>query len=140
MTDGFVCEKNLEVRDNFKVGDILVGKTHMYRTVTYWYKVIKVTKKQLVLKELQVSYPTEYMSNTFGDECMPVLEVGDQHLLICGFPYWTGPRKTETVTASVARHKFDHDKDWTVTAEIRGDRYAPSLTIWDGTPGWVNCD
>ena len=132
--------RNLEVGDNFHVGDILVGKTHMYRTVTYWYEVTKVTKKRLTLRQLDVSYPTAYMSNTPGDECMPVLKFGKRIAFFDGFPYWMGPRKHEEVQASVEKYRFNKDEAWTICASILGDKYAPSLTKWDGEPGWVNCD
>ena len=109
----YECIKNLEVDGRFKVGDILVGTTHMYRTATYWYKVIKVTKKQLTLKELQVSYPTKYMSNTPGDSCMPVLEYNGYHFVSTCCPYWLGPRDTETVVAAIEKYRFRKEDEWT---------------------------
>ena len=140
MSRGYECEKNLEVGDNFQVGDILVGKTHMYRTVTYWYKVVRKTKKRLMLKQLDVSYPTQYMSNTPGDACMPVIEKDGKYMCYAGFPYWSGHMEYAEVQASVERYRFDTEKPWTIAASILGDEYAPSLTKWNGEPGWVNCD
>ena len=153
-------KQNRTVKESgFQLGDILTGQTHCYRTVTYWYKVIGMTAKQLKLEEMQVSYPTEYMSNTPGSQCMPVDEVkcmrpgGEVFSLdyFCpGFPYYPGKRKKEIVKASIKRFrrietfpgmdKEDIVSDWIYEAEIIGDRYAPTLELWDGKPGWVNCD
>lgn len=148
----FERKKDVDVSEtDFKVGDILTGQSHMYRTMTYWYKIVRMTKKQLILKRLQVSYPTEYMSNTPGDNCMPVLEYdgGTEKVfaIIPGYPYWLGPRETEEVKASVQKTRDvlvyedrKEYKEWVSEARILGDSYAPTLERWDGRPGWVNCD
>ena len=152
----YITEKNIETKlSGFKKGDILVGQTHWGCTTTYWYQIVSMTKKLLTLKELDVSYPTQYMSNTPGDECMPVMEqkcmrpgeIFTVHYLAEGFPFWVGPRDHKTVTASIRRSKrYDaskespKDKEWEYEADIRGDKYAPLLEFWDGKPGWVNCD
>ena len=147
-------EKGKTVKESgFKVGDILVGTSHWYRTTTYWYEVIGVTDKQLKLKELNVCYPTEYMSNTPGSECMPVLEFINEKLGIrdyfpaAGFPYWMKTKEGTTYKASIdlviTTEKFTDRTDEIrreYEAKILGDRYAPSLDLWDGKPGWVNCD
>ena len=148
MTMQYLTEKKVGTKESgFKVGDILCGTTHMYRTQTHWYQIVSMTKKLLTLKELNVSYPTQYMSNTPGDNCMPVLEFGDQYILINGYPYWSGPYRQDKVTASVQRFKryddmneMPDEKMWIYEADIRGDKYAPLLSLWDGKPGWVNCD
>ena len=132
--------KNQDVGTNYKVGDILVGSTHMYRTKPYWYQVVKVTKKQLTLKRMQESYSTKYMDNTPGDYCMPVFKIGNEHILTLGYPYWIGPRDTELVIANVERYKWEGEEEWSTYAKRRGDRYAPLLSLWDGKPQWVNCD
>lgn len=154
-------EKGRTVKESgFKIGDILVGKTYMYRTQTYWYRVVGMTEKQLKLKELNVSYPTKYMSNTPGDECMPVMEYwrqGDdkpgmkkRYMLFEGFPYWPGPRDKGVFKASIQRTRTietfpgsekEVKNDWEYEAVLIGDRYGPhTLELWNGEPGWVNCD
>ncbi len=150
----FEKEKNVNVFESgIEIGDILCGQTHMYRTVTYWYQVVDITMKQLKLRRLQVSYPTEYMDNTPGDQCMPVLEYSKGkkkvYALVPGFPYWSGPREEEIVKATVCRIRTMEEmpdgkkkvyEDWQYHADIMGDKYAPILSLWYGEPGWVNCD
>ena len=146
----FKREKNKTVKESgFKVGDILVGTTHWYRTATYWYQVIGMTEKQLKLKQLNICYPTEYMSNTPGSECMPVLEFVNEKLGIhdyfpsAGFPYWMKLKEGVTFKASidlVITLEDDKVKEKEYEARLIGDRYVPTLSLWDGRPGWVNCD
>lgn len=147
-------EKGRTVKESgFKIGDILVGQSHWYRTTTYWYQVIGMTDKQLKLKQLNVCYPTQYMSNTPGDECMPVLEFVNekknirQYFPAAGFPYWIKVNEGTTYKASIdlviTTEEFKNEikevrREY--EAKILGDRYAPSLDLWDGKPGWVNCD
>lgn len=147
-------EKNRTVKESgFGIGDILTGQSHWYRTATYWYQIIGVTDKQLKLKELNVCYPTEYMSNTPGDECMPVLEFVNEKLGIrdyfpaAGFPYWVKVHEGKTFKASIVKvtttERIGDEKkvrDIGYNAQLLGDRYAPYLELWDGRPGWVNCD
>lgn len=147
-------EKGKTVKESgFKVGDILVGNTYVYRNVTYWYQIIGMTDKQLKLKRLNVCYPTKYMSNTPGDECMPVLEFVNEKLGIrdyfpaAGFPYWMKMKEGIIYKASIdlviTTEEFMDRTDEIrreYEAHIIGDRYAPTLDLWDGRPGWVNCD
>lgn len=151
----FKREKNKTVKESgFKVGDILVGTSHWYRTITYWYEVIGVTEKQLKLKQLNVCYPTEYMSNTPGDQCMPVLEFVNEKLGIrnyfpaAGFPYWMKHNEGVTYKASISLlitmeelegKNIIRDKEYEATILGEGDYY-PNFSLWDGKPGWVNCD
>ena len=150
----YKTEKGKTTKESgFKIGDILVGRTYWYRTTTYWYQIIGITDKQLKLKKLNVCYPTEYMSNTPGDECMPVLEYVNEKLAIrdyfpaAGFPYWIKVNEGTTYKASIdlviTTEEFTNRTDKIrreYKAKILGDRYAPSLDLWDGKPGWVNCD
>ena len=154
-------KKGVRVKDmGVKVGDILTGQTHMYRTITYWYVVEKVTDKRLTLRRLDVCYPTQYMSNTPGDHCMPVCEWkmpdGDIiYVLPAGYPYWLGHMKAndELVQAKVTRYRdlhydgsYEEGKEpifiseWRYYVELVGDDRAPLLSLWYGKPGWVNCD
>lgn len=144
----YITEKNRTTKESgFKIGDILCGTTHMYHTETHWYRIVDMTAKLLTLEKMDVSYPTQYMSNTPGDESMPVLNVNGRYYLAEGFPYWPGHIGWGIVTASVRRTKrYDSynedpaDKPWEYEADVRGDSYAPLLRLWDGKPGWVNCD
>lgn len=160
----FKTEKNKTVKESgFKIGDILVGTTHWYRTATYWYQVIGVTEKQVKLKELNICYPTEYMSNTPGSECMPVLEFVNEskgirkYFPAAGFPYWSKTREGFVFKGSISKvnrieRSWKKDSDdyddyedkivdsyYEVTIIGQG-KYYPSFTLWDGRPGWVNCD
>ena len=150
----FKREKNKTVKESgFKVGDILSGRTFMYRTVTYWYEIVGMTDKQLKLKQLNICYPTECMDYTPGSECMPVMEFVNEKLSIrdyfpaAGFPYWSkieeGVIYKATIDLVITTEEFeDETKEISreYEAKILGDRYAPSLDLWDGKPGWVNCD
>lgn len=147
-------EKGKTVRESgFKIGDILVGTSHWYRTTTYWYQVIGMTNKQLKLKQLNVCYPTQYMSNTSGSECMPVLEFVNEKLGIRdyfpaeGFSHWIKIKEGMTYKASIdlviTTEEFtdridEVEREYEV--HIIGDRDAPILELWDGKPGWVNCN
>lgn len=148
-------EKRQTVKDSgFKVGDILWGQTHMYRTVTYWYEIVKTTTKQLTLRRLNVSYPTAYCSNTPGSQCYPVLEVREndpEYIIDKRFPYHGNLIDWGIFKASISRMRsveipYDTREpevygEWKYIADIIGDHYTPSLSLWDGeTPGWVNCD
>lgn len=158
----FKREKNKTVKESgFKVGDILVGKSHWYRTVTYWYEIIGVTKKQVKLKKLNTCYPTKYMDNTPGDQCMPVLEYVNEKLNIKnyfpaeGFSYWFKTRNDTVYRGSISKLKrierywnnddgsdvVDKIVEETYEVSIIGEgRYYPDFSLWDGKPGWVNCD
>ena len=156
----YKTEKNKTVKESgFKIGDILVGTSHWYRTATYWYQVIGMTEKQLKLKKLNVCYPTQYMSNTPGDQCMPVLEFVNekknirQYFPAAGFPYWIKVNEGTTYKGSISKvnriEKWDGDNGIVVnkivesTYEVRilGEgKYYPTFELWDGKPGWVNCD
>jgi hypothetical protein len=148
--------KNISCDDtDFKIGDIVSGTTYMYRNQTFWYKIIKMTPKQIELEELPVSYPTEYMSNTPGDECVPVLKFGSEYYVNPRFPYWVKDRRPEIIKArpyKVRRYEIHHLKNgktkkvipknskWEFRMRIMGNRWLPSLSHWDEKPGWVNCD
>lgn len=148
--------KNLECKDtDFKIGDIVVGSTHWYRTMTFWYKIIDIAPKTITLEKLPTSYPTQYMSNTPGDECVPVLKYGNGYYVNPRFPYWINEGDAEIVKANpykIRRYELHHlkngktkkvipkDSKWEFRLDIRGDKYAPALSHWDGKPGWVNCD
>jgi len=125
-----------------KVGDILIGQTHMYRTITYWYEIIKVTEKRLEVRELPVAYPTAYRNNTPGDQCMPVLNVKDNWYIPNGYPYTDPLREcSKPVRGKAVRYTVDttKGKSTRIYVDIPGN-YSPLLSLWDGTPGWVNCD
>ena len=158
----FKREKNKTVKESgFKIGDILVGTSHWYRTATYWYQVIGMTDKQLKLKKLNVCYPTQYMSNTPGDQCMPVLEFVNekknirQYFPAAGYPYWVKVNEGATYKGSISKLKrierfwtkddgsdaVDKVVEETYEVSIIGeDKYYPTFELWDGKPGWVNCD
>ena len=122
----------------FAVGDILCGTTHYYRTVTHWYEVVRMTPKRLVLRKLPVSYQTEYLSNTPGSYCMPIIdgEVDSR----CPFHASLEPDDYE-VQGSITQYKWSDKEDWDEpNVCLIGDRYGPILHRWDGEPGWVNCD
>lgn len=157
MSSYEIERKRTMEESGFKVGDILWGKTYMYRTMTYWYEIIKVTNKQLTLKRLNVSYPTKYMSNTPGSECYPVLIVREneavypEYIIDKRFPYHGNLIQYDLDKAFISRVRsvdIPHDTsepevfgEWEYYAKLIGDRYAPFLSLWDGeTPGWVNCD
>ncbi len=135
-------KEDITVKESgLKVGDILVGQTHMYRTITYWYEIIKVTEKRVELRELPVAYRTAYMSNTPGDSCMPVLNVKGNWFIPEGFPYTGQIREYEPVKGKVVRYTRDtkEGKKSSVYVSLFGN-YTPLLSLWDGAPGWVNCD
>lgn len=150
----FKRENNKTVKESgFKIGDIIVGTTHWYRTETYWYEIIGMTEKQLKLKQLNVCYPTEYMSNTSGSQCMPVLEFVNEKLGIRkyfpadGFPYWNKYNEGVTFKASISlfitteetKGKMSiKNKEYKATIIGEGEDY-PRFSLWDGKPGWVNC-
>ena len=156
----YKTEKNKTVKESgFKIGDILVGTSHWYRTTTYWYQVIGMTDKQLKLKKLNVCYPTGYMSNTPGSECMPVLEFINEKKNIRhyfpaeGFPYWMKMKEGMTYKGTISKvnriEKWHGDggvvanKVVESTYEVRilgKGKYYPTFELWDGKPGWVNCD
>ena len=97
-------KEDITVKESgFKVGDILVGQTHMYRTITYWYEIIRVTEKRLELRELPVAYPTAYRSNTPGDHCMPVLNVKGNWFIPNGYPYTDRLKENEPVKGKAMR-------------------------------------
>ena len=130
--------------------------------MTYWYEIVKTTAKQLTLKQLDVSYPTKYMSNTPGDICLPVLtkrrdgwlidiDRGDDGMETAFYlsprcPYWPGHRDWGLFTARIDKvmtlERFYDDEFKNVTEEkvreekykavIIGDHYAPDLTLWEG--------
>lgn len=148
--------KHIECKETgFKEGDIVVGVSYWYRTTTTWYRILKVTNKEVTLEELPTSYPTKYMSNTPGSECVPVLKYGEEYYVNPNFPFWLGPTKTGIVKARPYKireyeiwynedgsKKIIHPKEkkWEYHLKLSNDRYKPSLSLWDGKPGWVNCD
>ena len=149
----FETEKGITVKESgFKVGDILSGTTHMYRTVTYWFEIISVTEKRMKLRKLSVSYPTKFMSNTPGDQCMPIIVCKNMRYIAEGFPYYPAYRDDEIITASVYKERTVNNRykdgkwtveskgEWKYHAKPVGDSFYPTLSMWDGMPGWVNMD
>lgn len=135
-------KEDITVKESgFKVGDILVGQTHMYRTITYWYEIIRVTEKRLELRELPVAYPTAYRSNTPGDYCMPVLNIKRNWFIPNGYPYTDNLKEHEPVKGKAIRYTLDTKKgeSTSIYVSLFGN-YTPLLSLWDGAPGWVNCD
>ena len=122
----------------YNVGDILTGRTHMYRTVTRWYQIVKITPKRLVMKRLPVAYTTPYRSNTPGDSCMPVVNVKGTWFIPEGFPYTDPLEYGETVTARLVELPLGDGVCEYV--DVLGDSSAPLLSMWNGEEGWVNCD
>lgn len=123
--------KAIRVKDtDFKVGDVLVGTGGYNMTYTKWYKIVRVTDCKVILNEYPISYQTEYGPNTPGSFCMPVIDgVVDESC-----PYYFGARGIESnVKAGIEEWNNKH------YVKLPG-RYGMSLSHWNGSPGWVNCD
>lgn len=115
---------------SFKVGDILVGTGGYNRTYTKWYKIVRASKSKVVVSELPVSYPTRYGSNTPGDICMPVID----GRVDPSCPYTFGTCGLDKDVSC-----FIYGGKYGQYAKTPGT-YGMLLSLWDGKPGWVNCD
>ena len=122
----------IQVKDSgFNVGDVVVGVGGYNMTYTEWYKIVRVTKCKVFLKEYPVSYATPYGPNTPGSHCMPEIDgVVDESC-----PYYFGSRElSDKEVSGIIRQ-------WNGKHYIKlPGTYGMSLNHWDGRPGWVNCD
>lgn len=124
-------KEKVEPKGIVKVGDVFCGDYGYNRCSPTFYKVVRLTKKMVEVKELNKAYRTPYMSNTVGDFTVPVID----DVKFDGYDYIGYMREQPNIKASVYKMRWDDHAEETCI-RVNGHNYYP----WDGEPMWVNCD